>query len=251
MAKNTDTATHMPPGRRRTRTDEPQTTFRLWRSLGLGVILLALLVAGYEALAHFGLLEIVADRTALERWIADLGVFGPIAIIGTMTVAIVFSPIPSAPIALVSGAMFGHGWGSLYVLVGSTLGASTAFLIARTLGYGILRRWFGDRLNQGLLGSQNGLMAIVFVSRLLPFLSFDIVSYAVGLSPLTYWRFAVATIAGIAPASFLLGHFGSELVTGEASRIAGTVLALGALTLIPLGVGLWRKRATERQSQNH
>ena len=52
-------------------------------------------------------------------------------------------------------------------------------------------------LATGWMGSQNALMGIVFVSRLLPFLSFDIVSYGAGLTTLSAWRFALATLAGL------------------------------------------------------
>ena len=74
---------------------------------------------------------------------------------------------------------------------------------------------------------------IVFASRLLPFLSFDIVSYAAGLTQLKVWRFVLATVLGILPASFLLAHYGGELGSGDLKRVALTVLALGAITLIP------------------
>ncbi|MEP7283506.1 MAG: VTT domain-containing protein [Rubrivivax sp.] len=76
----------------------------------------------------------------------------------------------------------------------------------RWVGQDTIDRWFGDRLSVGLIGSQNSLMGIVFFSRLLPFLSFDLVSYAAGMTVLEFWRFAVATLAGIAPTSFLLAH---------------------------------------------
>ena len=89
-------------------------------------------------------------------------------------------------------------------------------------------------------------MAIVFVSRLLPFISFDLVSYAAGLTPLKTWRFAVATLAGIIPASFLLAHFGGELTSADPQRVAVAVLALGALTLIPVAYRLYRKRGGRR-----
>ena len=93
-------------------------------------------------------------------------------------------------------------------------------------------------------------MGIVFVSRLLPFLSFDIVSYAAGLTVLKFWRFAVATLAGIAPTSFLLAHFGTEMQTGETGRIAFAVLALGALTLVPVLVQVIRRRR-KRPTDEH
>ncbi len=82
--------------------------------------------------------------------------------------------------------------------------------------------------------SQNALLAVVFATRLMPFLSFDIISYAAGLTPLKTWRFAVVTLLGIFPASFLLAHFGDELASGDWYRVGLPVLALGLITLLPL-----------------
>jgi uncharacterized membrane protein YdjX (TVP38/TMEM64 family) len=84
-------------------------------------------------------------------------------------------------------------------------------------------------------------MGTVFASRLMPFISFDIVSYAAGLTSLSFWRFAIATMAGIIPASFLLAHFGGELVADESNRILLAVALLGALTALPFAVRLIAK----------
>ena len=176
------------------------------------------------------------DVADLRDWFDQLGALGPFAVIGLMVVAILVSPLPSAPIALAAGAIYGHGWGTLYVLAGSEVGALAAFVIARFLGFDLLHKWFGKQLSTGLAGSQNVLMFTVFASRLLPFISFDIVSYAAGLTTLKFWRFALATLAGIIPASFFLAHVGSELVAGETDRILWAVAMLGALTALPLAV---------------
>lgn len=215
---------------------------RLTRNLAAGLALLAGLALVFWLAWRGGTLDLLVDRDAFHQWITGLGWRGPIAVIATMTLAIVFSPLPSAPIALAAGAAYGHGWGTLYVLIGAELGAIVAFTLARLLGRDIVQRWLGERLDVGLLGSQNTLTVIVFASRLLPFVSFDLISYAAGLTALAFWRFAVATLAGILPASFLLAHFGGEMASGEASRIATTVIALGALTLIPVAWGVWLKR---------
>jgi len=89
----------------------------------------------------------------------------------------------------------------------------------------------GERLTKAMLCSQHALMGVVFISRLLPFISFDMVSYAAGVTPLRFWRFAVATLAGIIPASFLLAHFGTELASGESQRIGITLLLLATVSL--------------------
>ena len=211
-----------------------------------GVSLLLVLAATYWLLHRSGALATILDGAALRAWITQLGVWGPLAVIGLLTLAILVSPIPSAPIALAAGAAYGHIWGTVYVLIGAEAGALAAFGLARLLGHDVLRRWFGDRLSVGLLGSQNGLMGLVFASRLLPFISFDIVSYAAGLTVLTFWRFALATLAGIVPASFLLAYFGGEMATGESQRIMLAVVALGAITLVPVVWKLARDRRRRR-----
>jgi len=189
------------------------------------------IISGYFLLPQKGIIDFLSDGAALKTWVHQLGLLGPLAIIGLMALAIVMSPVPSAPIALVSGAVYGHSLGTIYVILGAELGAIIAFFIARLLGKNVLKKWLGNQYEKYMLGSQNTLMGVVFISRLLPFISFDMVSYAAGITPLTFWRFFLATLAGIIPSSFLLAHFGSELASAEASNIAITILLLGVISL--------------------
>lgn len=200
-----------------------------WR---LGFLLIAL--GALAAVAIFGEPMEWVSQARLQMSAERLGSFGPILIVAMMTLAIVASPVPSAPIALASGALYGHFYGTALVVLGAELGALIAFLLARVLGRDALQRWLGDRLDYGLLGSQNALTLTVFVTRLLPFVSFDLVSYAAGLSRLHFWRFGLATLAGIIPASFLLAHFGNEVATADLGRATWAVLGLGLLTGAPL-----------------
>lgn len=214
---------------------------KLFMKIVAAIALIAMILT-FDWWRHLlGLPAEMPDAASLRQWFAGLGGWGPVAVIALMVVAILVSPLPSAPIALASGAIYGHFWGALYVLAGSEVGAIAAFAIARFLGYDVLHRWLGDALSRGLAGSQNFLMGTVFVSRLLPFISFDIVSYAAGLTKLTFWRFAIATLAGIIPASFLLAHFGSELAADEGDRILLAVIALGLLGAIPLAFKIFGK----------
>ena len=195
----------------------------------------------------FGFLTTV-DRAMIERWIAYAGPWGPFLIVTLMTVSIVASPIPSAPIALVSGAAFGHFFGAIYVAIGSELGALTAFIIARYLGRTHVELWLSNKPKFNFLGSQNLLMLTVFGSRLLPFISFDAMSYAAGLSSLHLWRFLVATLAGILPASFLLAHFGAEAMSGGFGKAEWIILGLGFITSVPLIVAaMWKRGPTAGQ----
>ncbi|SFP84546.1 hypothetical protein [Tranquillimonas alkanivorans] len=68
------------------------------------------------------------DRKALDRMVAEAGVFGPLLVVGLITLAVVASPIPSAPIAMASGAAYGHLWNTLWVILGAEAGALVAVL---------------------------------------------------------------------------------------------------------------------------
>jgi uncharacterized membrane protein YdjX (TVP38/TMEM64 family) len=220
-------------------------TFRAAIIVGLAILGIGLLGVWQFAPAVFADLRGLMDGERLEMLVEQAGLWGPVLIVTLMTLAVVASPIPSAPIALAAGAAYGHVWGTVQVVIGAELGALIAFGLARVLGHDVLRRIFGDRVDAGLFGSQTALTATVFASRLMPFVSFDMISYAAGLSRLHAWRFALATLAGIIPASFLLAHFGGEAVSGDFGRATWAVLGLGLVTGVPL---LWvaiRRRPDE------
>lgn len=201
------------------------------RHLGLVLIaVLAALLTGMWALDYWPNIT----RETIEGWIDGAGPWGPILIVLLMMGSIVASPIPSAPIALVSGVAYGHMEGAIYVAIGSELGALSAFIIARYLGRVYVERWLGNKAAYGLLGSQNLLTLTVFASRLLPFISFDAMSYAAGLSRLHLWRFLIATLAGILPASFLLAHIGAEAMSGSFDAAEWAIVGLGVMTATPL-----------------
>lgn len=204
-------------------------------AVAIGVALL------YWYLSRSGFIPDLTNEQGLRREVERWGIWGPLVLILLMVAAIVMTPIPSGPIAVVAGAAYGPLFGTVYVVLGAQVGAVLAFWIARCLGYETLRCWPAARLLLERLQdrrSQGRLMLIVFASRLIPFISFDAVSYAAGLTPLTFWRFAVATLAGVIPVSFALTYFGERLVEAETNRIMTFVLIAGAITLVPIAVKL-------------
>ena len=180
----------------------------------------------------------------------NLGIFGPLLLIALMTLAVVFSPLPSAPVALAAGAVYGHTYGTIYIVIGAEIGAIAAFMIARIAGYELASKYLGSNLSLGRFGSQSALTAIVFVSRLIPFMSFDLVSYAAGLTPIALWRFAIATLLGLIPISFALAHLGGEIVTTDNSSLMLVVLLVGLLTLVPLALKYFGKSVSRCKLDN-
>ena len=221
----------------------------------IAISLLTILVAIYFVLANSNLIDLLSDMDLLTVKARGLGIFGPLLLIALMTLAVVFSPLPSAPVALAAGAVYGHTYGTIYIVIGAEVGAIVAFMIARIAGYELASKYLGSNLSLGRFGSQSALTAIVFISRLIPFMSFDLVSYAAGLTPIMFWRFAIATLLGLIPISFALAHLGGEIITTDNSRLMVVVLLVGLLTMAPLAlkylgklVSRWKLDDTENRS---
>jgi uncharacterized membrane protein YdjX (TVP38/TMEM64 family) len=215
----------------------------------LVLLFVAGLIAGYFALAGSELMSLFTDIDVLISRARNLGIYGPLLLIGLMAMAIVFNPLPSAPIALGAGAIYGHTLGTVYIVAGAELGAMLAFMIARWAGYDLTRRFFGETGSLKGISSQNALTTLVFVSRLIPFMSFDLVSYAAGLSPIKPWRFAVATLLGLLPVSFALAHYGAEIGNGDYRTLVGIVLVIGLLTIVPILLRFSRHQESEAESE--
>ncbi len=223
----------------------------------MATVLLPRLVLVFLLLVLFWLLigqrighELLADPQALIDNLRGSGWRGPAAIIGLMVLAVVLNPLPSAPVALAAGALYGHGWGMLYVVVGATLGALLAFLIARHVAAGWVELRLGRFAPWQRWNNQNRLMMVVLIARLLPFVSFDLASYAAGMTRLSVWRFLLATVIGLLPGSFFLAHVGGAMTDGDRVFAALSVLALGVLTLMPVAWGWWRQRRSRMMDVN-
>ncbi|WP_084608016.1 MULTISPECIES: TVP38/TMEM64 family protein [Nisaea] len=184
-----------------------------------------------------------ADQIVVK--IADTGQWGPVILMLIMAAAVVFSPIPSAPITLAAGAVYGHLWGTIYALAGAEIGALIAFELARRFGRERIGRWIGTISLPRTVNSQVGLTTVVFIARLLPAVSFDVISYAAGLTRLDRSWFALATAAGMIPATFLLSHTGAGLraIEDDGMDILFSLTGLGLLSGIGIIFGLWRTRA--------
>jgi len=139
----------------------------------------------------------------------------------------------------------------VFVVVGAEAGALIAFAIARSLGYDVIHRWSRVRPVLNWLGkdrSQGTLMLIIFASRLVPFISFDAVSYAAGLTPLAFWRFVVATLAGVIPAAYLITAFGGLLMASESGLVTIVLILVSGITLLPVVAKLFFSRRIGRKS---
>ena len=151
-------------------------------------------------------------------------------------------PLPAELLAFVSGMALGPLWGSLTIWFGAMLGAALGFYLARALGRPFLTNVVPlRRLDTWLVRLQDTDAVYLIAVRLLPIISFNLINYTLGLSPIGWWRFFWTTSVGIVPLTIL------SVVVGAYPR-DWRVLALltgCALAAALSGYGLlrWRKKA--------
>lgn len=171
---------------------------------------------------------------ALQRWLADAGVWAPLAFVVIYAVATVLF-LPGSVLTLAAGALFGAVPGAFYSLIGATLGAAAAFLIARHLAGDWVARKAGGRLKQLIEGVEaEGWRFVAFV-RLVPLFPFNLVNYALGLTRIPLVAYAAASFVCMAPGALAyawLGHAGREALTGGAGAIRNGLLALALLAVV-------------------
>jgi uncharacterized membrane protein YdjX (TVP38/TMEM64 family) len=89
-------------------------------------------------------------------------------------------------------------------------------------------------------------MGVMFLARFIPVFSFDIVSYGAGLTNISLKAFAVATLVGMAPATFAFTYFGSSIVSAQWPLIVGGVAMVGLFLAMPKLLARYRTSTVAR-----
>ncbi len=173
------------------------------------------------------------EPDSIKQWLNDAGSLAPLLYIGIMMAAVVISPIPSLPLDIAAGAFFGPFLGTVYSLTGALAGAVLSFLIARRLGRESVEVFLKGHVNFCSQCSDKLLTKIVFFSRLLPVISFDVISYGAGLTKMSLKKFTTATFLGMIPLTFVYNYSGSILVFGKGLTFSLGVSMVFLFFLIP------------------
>lgn len=191
------------------------------------------------------------DPTLIESTIRDLGPWAPLGHIALFAVGTVLF-VPGALFGLAGGALFGPFWGALANLAGASLGAVAAFLIARYLAAGWVRRRAGGRLERLIDGVEAEGWRFVAFTRLVPLFPFNLLNYALGLTRIPLRSYVLATVLCMAPGTLAfswLGYAGRQALASHESAIRYGPIALAllaAIAFLPRFVRRWRGAGTPR-----
>jgi len=173
------------------------------------------------------------DFTEVKQFISSYGVYAASISFALMVLQSIVAPLPAFVLTFANANLFGWWQGAILSWSSAMTGAAVCFYIARILGRDVAER----------LTSKTGLKQIdeffekygnntILICRLLPFVSFDYVSYAAGLTSMSFWDFFIATGIGQLPATIVYSYVGGFLTGGARLFMLGLLIMFAIVSLI-------------------
>ena len=170
---------------------------------------------------------------SFKTWVQGAGAIGYVLYALVYVVCCVLV-VPALALTLGAGAIFGFVAGSIVVIIGATLGATAAFLLARGVLRHRVERITSNHVKFRALDraiTREG-TKIMWLVRLSGFPPFTWVNYAFGLTGVRLRQYIVTTFFGIIPGTLAFtwaGAAGAAALTGTGNRILLIVTAAGAI----------------------
>jgi len=217
-----------------------------WLRLALPVVLIAALIVTAWRLGYFNLknpehLTKAADRAHDVPWL------GPIFVATYAALAAFAAPV--SPLAYGAGAVFHTIRGTIFVWLGSLVGATAGYWLARGVWAGTAHRLLGRYRNKLSEVKRGNVFLTTLRVQLLPIVPFGVFNYAAGASRISFLPFILGTAIGVIPGTVAAVYAGDRIAAGftgggkSAFLVAGGVmLALFVVSFIPTIVKRLRSR---------
>tara|TARA_Y100000034_G_C6847245_1_gene383919 strand:- start:697 stop:1266 length:570 start_codon:yes stop_codon:yes gene_type:complete len=142
--------------------------------------------------------------------------------------------LPITPMSILAGISFGGLMGSIYTLLGATIGATILFEITRLLGRDFMYHFIKSKskllhnLNEKV--RHHGIKTTFFL-RIIHF-PYNLLNILLGLTKIHTKDFIIGTILGAAPTIIALAYFGNSIKDNEYLHI---ILPAGIVLLFIIG----------------
>lgn len=195
------------------------------------------------------------NRQEIVTFVSDNYALSALAYIGIYVLVVALS-LPSALLLTLSGGfLFGAAAGTVFTLIGATVGATLLFVFARTMMGENAMAHFGKTGARLACSIRANAWSYLLVLRLLPLFPFFLVNVIPAFAGVRLSTFVITTFFGIIPATIVFSLSGAGLgdVLGQGNNITinsiltpQIIAALGGLALLALAaIPLKRKFANE------
>jgi len=144
-------------------------------------------------------------------------------------------PLPSTPIALAGGYVYGVAVGTVLALLAALAGSLISFCLVRRLGKSFLERLVAKHhiIHLRHIFKKRGLSAVL-VSYALPIFPSDAVSLILGLTPIRVGTFIWVFILGNIPRYLITSSLGQDLYSGISLKTVLFLLLAAIFILIAI-----------------
>lgn len=182
----------------------------------------------------------------IAEYIRSFGIYAVIVSFFLMMFQSLAAPLPAFLITFANAAIFGWWQGAILSWTSSMAGAALCFYIAKILGRDAVEKITSKFALESVDGFfQRYGKHTILICRLLPFVSFDYVSYAAGLTSMSFIPFFTATGIGQLPATIVYSYVGGML-TGGVRMVVTALLVLFALSIF---IMLLKRIYNEKQNK--
>ncbi len=189
------------------------------------------------------------DFTEMRDFVASYGAWAAAVSFLLMIFQSVAAPLPAFILTFANASLFGWWQGAILSWTSAMAGAAVCFWIARALGREAVEK----------LCSRGGLASIerfferhgdqsVLIARLLPFVSFDFVSYFAGLTSMPFRGFMIATGIGQLPATIVYSYVGGMLTGGAKMLVTALFILFALAALVVLARQLYREHVASTEA---
>lgn len=191
------------------------------------------------------------DFDDMRAFIAQYGPWAMLVSALLMIFQSIAAPLPAFFITLTNANLFGWWQGCLLSWASSMAGAVLCFYIARILGRDVVEKICTKNALAQIDGffDKYGKKSIL-VARLLPFISFDLVSYAAGLTSMKFWGFFLATGLGQLPACIVYSYVGGMLTGGAKLLFTGLLCLFSLAILVAIIRSIWMNHQKNKKNEN-
>ena len=223
-------------------------TGRIARWITFGVLSIVIIICSCvpdirQNMGHIFAMLSSGDINAVVEYLRSYGPQAAFVSASLMVLQSLAAPIPAFIITLSNAVVFGWWQGAILSWSSAMIGAVLCFFIARILGRDAVAHF----VTKGALHTVDkfferfGAHAIL-ICRLLPFMSFDYVSYAAGLTGMSFLKFIVATGIGQLPATIVYSYVGGTLTGGAQMLMMGLLIAFSASILVVIIYQVFKSR---------
>lgn len=240
-----------------TPTPENRLKATLRRFAPLAVIAAAIAAAFALGIGDYLSFEALRDnRDVLMKLVKEHALLAVIGFIALYAVSTALSLPGGAVLSIAGGFLFGSIIGTIWIVIGATLGAVGVFLAARTALGNALKAKAGPWLKKMEAGFQDNAFNYLLVLRLVPLFPFFVVNLVPAFLGVNLRTFTLATVLGIIPGAFVFASVGNGLGSvfeqGETfspaaaltPEVITALIGLAILALVPVG---YEKLKTRRE----